>query len=290
MSKIIDGKKIAQDLSAQLKTEIAALSYAPALAVVLVGDNPASEVYVRNKVRACEKIGIASFEHVLPANSSLADIEAVIAQLNNDPEINGILLQLPLPEGLDSTALIEQISPAKDVDGLTYQNMGRLTAGADGLRPCTPSGCEILLKQEFSSLAGKLAIVIGRSDLFGKPMAQMLLQNDCTVLQCHSKTVGLKELCLQADIVIAAVGRPQMVKADWVKDGAFVIDVGINRDVDGKLVGDVDFNAVAAKAGYITPVPGGVGPMTIAMLMQNTVKAAKSQNEKNADNANSPKL
>jgi methylenetetrahydrofolate dehydrogenase (NADP+)/methenyltetrahydrofolate cyclohydrolase len=283
MSKIIDGKKIAQDLSAQLKTEVAALSYTPVLAVVLVGDNPASEVYVRNKVRACQNVGIESAEHALPANSSFADIETLITQLNNDPKVNGILLQLPLPDGMDSTALIEQISPAKDVDGLTYQNMGRLTAGADGLRPCTPSGCEILLKQEFSSLAGKLAIVIGRSDLFGKPMAQMLLQNDCTVLQCHSKTVGLKELCLQADIVIAAVGRAQMVKADWVKDGAFVIDVGINRGADGKLVGDVDFNAVAAKAGYITPVPGGVGPMTIAMLMQNTLKAAKSQNEKSTD-------
>jgi len=280
MSKIINGKKIAQDLNAQLKTEIASLSYTPTLAVVLVGDDPASEVYVRNKIRACANVGIDSVEHTLPADSSLADIEAVITQLNNDSKVNGILLQLPLPEGMDSRPLIEQISPAKDVDGLTYQNMGRLNAGADGLRPCTPSGCEILLKQEFSALAGKLAIVIGRSDLFGKPMAQMLLQNDCTVMQCHSKTVGLKALCQQADIVIAAVGRAQMIKADWVKDGAFVIDVGINRGADGKLVGDVDFNAVAAKAGYITPVPGGVGPMTIAMLMQNTLKAAKAQNEK----------
>lgn len=284
MAKIIDGKTIANCMSDQLKADVDLLPYTPGLAVVLVGDDPASEVYVRNKVRACKKVGIESFEHVLPLGSSEQDIRSLIDTLNADPKVNGILLQLPLPSGLDSSILIEGIDPDKDVDGLTYHNMGLLAAGEAGLRPCTPSGCEILLKQEFESLSGKLAVVIGRSNLFGKPMAQMLLQNDCTVLQCHSKTVNIEDLCKQADIVIAAVGRKEMVKADWVKDGAFVIDVGINRNDDGKLVGDVDFNAVAAKAGYITPVPGGVGPMTITMLMHNTVQAAKKQNAK------SPKL
>ena len=271
MAKIIDGKAIATNLNGQLQNEVAALSFVPGLAVVLVGDDPASQVYVRGKIKACDKVGIKSFEHRLPANATQDDIAACIDALNADENVNGILLQLPLPQGLNAKPLIQRISPEKDVDGLTHVNMGRLMAGDEGLRPCTPSGCEILLKEEFDSLAGKIAVVIGRSELFGKPMAQILLQNDCTVFQCHSKTKNLASLCKQADIVIAAVGRPEMVKADWVKEGAFVIDVGINRTAAGKLVGDVDFNAVAAKADYITPVPGGVGPMTIAMLLQNTV-------------------
>ncbi|MAH05129.1 MAG: bifunctional methylenetetrahydrofolate dehydrogenase/methenyltetrahydrofolate cyclohydrolase FolD [Alphaproteobacteria bacterium] len=279
MAKIIDGKAIATNLNGQLQSEVAALSFVPGLAVVLVGDDPASQVYVRGKIKACEKVGIKSFEHRLPANATQDDIAACIDALNADENVNGILLQLPLPQGLNAKPLIQRISPEKDVDGLTHVNMGRLMAGDEGLRPCTPSGCEILLKEEFDSLAGKIAVVIGRSELFGKPMAQILLQNDCTVFQCHSKTKNLASLCKQADIVIAAVGRPEMVKADWVKEGAFVIDVGINRTAAGKLVGDVDFNAVAAKADYITPVPGGVGPMTIAMLLQNTVLAAKRQNQ-----------
>ncbi|MEC7576256.1 MAG: bifunctional methylenetetrahydrofolate dehydrogenase/methenyltetrahydrofolate cyclohydrolase FolD [Pseudomonadota bacterium] len=279
MAKIIDGKAIATNLNGQLQNEVAALSFVPGLAVVLVGDDPASQVYVRGKIKACDKVGIKSFEHRLPANATQDDIAACIDALNADENVNGILLQLPLPQGLNAKPLIQRISPEKDVDGLTHVNMGRLMAGDEGLRPCTPSGCEILLKEEFDSLAGKIAVVIGRSELFGKPMAQILLQNDCTVFQCHSKTKNLASLCKQADIVIAAVGRPEMVKADWVKEGAFVIDVGINRTAAGKLVGDVDFNAVAAKADYITPVPGGVGPMTIAMLLQNTVLAAKRQNQ-----------
>lgn len=278
MAKIIDGKAIANKLNVQLQSDVAALSFVPGLAVVLVGDDPASQVYVRGKIKACDKIGIKSFEYRLPASCTQDDIAAQIDALNADANVHGVLLQLPLPDGFDSKALIQRISPEKDVDGLTYANMGRLMAGDEGLRPCTPSGCEILLKEEFDSLAGKIAVVIGRSELFGKPMAQMLLQNDCTVIQCHSKTKDLPSLCKQADIVIAAVGRAEMVKADWVKDGAFVIDVGINRLDNGKLAGDVDFNAVAAKADYITPVPGGVGPMTIAMLLQNTVLAAKRQN------------
>lgn len=286
MTNIIDGKAIAAQRREQLKQEVATLPYAPGLAVVLVGDDPASQVYVRNKVQACEKTGIESFEHVLPADSSEADVAAVIKQLNKDDSVHGILLQLPLPKSLNSDTLIQTIDPAKDVDGLTHVNLGKLVSGEDCLRPCTPSGCEILLKQEFDSLAGKVAVVIGRSVLFGKPMGQMLLDNDCTVLHCHSKTDQNKisDLCQLADILIVATGQKEMVKAEWVKEGAFVVDVGINRNDDGTLSGDVDFNAVASKVAHITPVPGGVGPMTIAMLLENTVKAAKQQN------ANAPKL
>tara|TARA_R110002124_G_scaffold64985_1_gene177164 strand:+ start:48358 stop:49227 length:870 start_codon:yes stop_codon:yes gene_type:complete len=289
MAKIIDGKHIAQQLRAVLKDEIDQLSFTPGLAVILVGDNPASQVYVRSKSNACKALGMKSFQHKLPENSTAADIAKLIDTLNQDDAAHGILLQLPLPDGLDTDALIQRIHPDKDVDGLTHYNMGKLMAGEDGLRPCTPSGCEILLKQEFDSLSGKLAVVIGRSILFGKPMAQILLHNDCTVIQCHSKTDNLPELCRQADIVIAAVGRPEMVKADWIKQGACVIDVGINRTAEGKLVGDVDFNAVAAKAGAITPVPGGVGPMTITQLLRNTVEAAKKQQHNKAPQGNAPK-
>lgn len=280
MTEIIDGKAIAAKMRDELKTKVEGLPFSPGLAVVLVGDDPASDVYVRNKVRACEKTGITSFEHRLPANSSDEDVAKVIDELNKNPDVHGILLQLPLPKGLDSSKLIQSIRPAKDVDGLTHTNMGKLVAGEDGLRPCTPSGCEILLKQEFDSLAGKVAVVVGRSLLFGKPMAQMLLDNDCTVIQCHSKTnpSDMKDLCQKADILIVAVGQPEMITAEFVKEGAFVVDVGINRQDGNVLVGDVAFDEVAKKAGYITPVPGGVGPMTITMLLENTVKAAQSQN------------
>lgn len=281
MAKIIDGKLKAQQMNEALSQKVAGLPYQPGLAVVLVGDDPASQVYVRNKLRACDKVGVKSFEYVLPANSSEDDVTSLIAELNDNKNVHGILVQLPLPKDLNEDNIIQKINPDKDVDGLTDVNLGRLMSGKDGLRPCTPSGCEILLKDEFDSLSGKLAVVIGRSLLFGKPMGQMLLSNNCTVIQCHSKTEDLPMLCQQADILIAAVGQQEMVKADWVKDGAVVIDVGINRNAEGKLVGDVDFNVVAAKAGYITPVPGGVGPMTIAMLLQNTVKAAQQQNKNN---------
>lgn len=257
-----------------------ALSSSPGLAVILVGEDPASKVYVGNKVKACEKAGIKSFESRLPEKATQAEVAAEIQAFNENPAVHGILLQLPVPDHLDSDALVQSIDPAKDVDGLSFINQGKLIAGdKSGLVPCTPQGSLRLIKTVQEDLSGLHAIVIGRSLLFGKPMAQLLLAENCTVTQAHSRTRNLEEVCKQADIVVAAVGRPKMVKGEWIKPGAIVIDVGINRidseDGRGKLCGDVDYEAALPHARAITPVPGGVGPMTIACLLANTVKAAK---------------
>ena len=276
-AQIIDGKAVAARLKEQVAVDAAALKargVTPGLAVILVGDDAASQVYVRNKIATCEKTGIKSFGHFLPASTSAADLLDLIKKLNGDKTVHGILLQLPLPAGLDANMMIQAIDPAKDVDGLHPLNAGRLMAGLPGLAPCTPQGALILIKSVEEKLAGLHAVVIGRSLLFGKPMAQLLLASDCTVTQCHSKTRDLPGICRQADILIAAIGRARMVKGDWIKPGAIVIDVGINRQEDGKLTGDVDYEAAAKVARAITPVPGGVGPMTIACLMANAVKAA----------------
>jgi methylenetetrahydrofolate dehydrogenase (NADP+)/methenyltetrahydrofolate cyclohydrolase len=276
-ASIIDGKTAASRLMEAIKTEVDTLSRKPGLAVILVGDDPASKVYVGNKIKACSTTGIQSFEHRLPADTDQADIALLIEELNHDDTVDGILLQLPLPAGLDSDTLVQLIHPDKDVDGLTAINAGRLVAGIDGMVPCTPQGSLILLKETLGDLTGKTSIVIGRSLLFGKPMGQLLLAENATLIQAHSKTNNLPELCRQADIVVAAVGRPKMVKGDWLKPGATVIDVGINRLDTGKLCGDVAFEEAVHIAGAITPVPGGVGPMTIACLMGNTLKAAKKK-------------
>ncbi|HPQ51497.1 MAG: bifunctional methylenetetrahydrofolate dehydrogenase/methenyltetrahydrofolate cyclohydrolase FolD [Alphaproteobacteria bacterium] len=272
-AQIINGKAVSDRLLSEIAAKTAAMATPPGLAVVLVGDNPASHIYVANKVKACAKAGIRSLEHRLPADATESEIKGLIETLNADPEIDGILLQLPLPDGLDSDMLIQTISPDKDVDGLTIPNIGKLVAGLDGLVPCTPQGSMMLIKEVCPDLTGKHAVVIGRSLLFGKPMAQLLLAANATVTTAHSKTADLPEICKQADILVAAVGRPKMVKADWVKKGAIVIDVGINRLDTGKLCGDVDFDEVSSIASAISPVPGGVGPMTIACLMANTLKA-----------------
>lgn len=274
-AQIIDGKAISSIVLDSVRADVEKMSRKPGLAVILVGEDPASKVYVGNKIKACEKTGIRSIEHKLPATSTADEIKTLIETLNNDKDVDGILLQLPLPNGLDGDALVQTIAPEKDIDGLTILNAGKLVAGLDGLVPCTPQGSLILLKSVMPDLTGKHAVVIGRSLLFGKPMAQLLLQENCTVTTAHSKTKDLVSVCKTADIVVAAVGRPQMVKADWIKPGAIVIDVGINRLDTGKLCGDVDFENVREVAGAITPVPGGVGPMTIACLMQNTLKAAQ---------------
>ena len=276
-AQIIDGKLIAARLKEQVAMDAAVLKakgVTPGLAVILVGDNAASQVYVRNKIATCEKTGLKSFGHFLSASTGAADLLALIKKLNNDKTVHGILLQLPLPEGLDANTMIQAIDPAKDVDGLHPLNAGRLMAGLPGPVPCTPQGALILIKSVEQKLAGLHAVVIGRSLLFGKPMAQLLLAADCTVTHCHSKTRDLPGLCRTADILVAAIGKAEMVKGDWVKPGAIVIDVGINRQDDGSLTGDVDFDAAAKVARAITPVPGGVGPMTIACLMANTVRAA----------------
>jgi methylenetetrahydrofolate dehydrogenase (NADP+)/methenyltetrahydrofolate cyclohydrolase len=277
----IDGKAIAADVRENVTRAVATLSGQPTLAVVLVGDDPASQVYVRSKVKQTEAAGMRSLHHQLPADATQDLVEAVIADLNGDDEVDGILLQLPLPKGLNEDAAIAQIDPAKDVDGLTDMSAGRLVLGKPGLRPCTPTGCVILAKQALGDdLSGKHVVVIGRSILVGKPAALLFLGENCTVTIAHSRTADLPGLCRTADILVPAVGRPQMVKGDWVKPGAVIIDVGINR-IDAperksgtRLVGDADFESCAEVAGHITPVPGGVGPMTIACLLRNTVLAA----------------
>ena len=281
MTHIIDGKAFAAALRTTLKTEVDAMNVTPGLAVILVGDDPASHVYVRNKIRACEAVGIESFETKLPENASQADVASAIQAFNDDENVHGILLQLPVPKHLDSDALIQMIDPAKDVDGLTLTNIGALVAGMDGLVPCTPQGSLMLIKSVEENLSGKHAVVLGRSLLFGKPMAQLLLAENCTVTTAHSRTKNIEDICRSADILVAAVGREKMVKADWVKPDAIVIDVGINRMESsdgkrGKLCGDVDFDAAKDVASAITPVPGGVGPMTIACLLKNTIQAAKN--------------
>lgn len=271
---LIDGKAMAALVRADVAAKVRAMAHPPGLAVILVGEDPASQVYVGNKVKACAEAGIRSIEHRLPATATRLDLEDLIDDLNNDPQVHGILLQLPLPGGLDADHILQHIDPRKDVDGLTIVNAGRLFSGHDGMVPCTPQGALALIKSVRADLSGLNAVVIGRSLLFGKPMGQLLLNENCTVTQAHSKTRDLPGLCRQADILVAAVGRAGMVQGDWIKPGAIVIDVGINRGADGKLCGDVDFAQAVEVAGAITPVPGGVGPMTIAFLLSNTLKAA----------------
>src|SRR6201994_3231358 len=281
-AKIIDGKVIATELRARVAAEVARVkrdhSLVPGLAVVLVGSDPASEVYVRSKHKQTQEAGMASFEHKLSADVAQADLLALIDTLNRDPAVHGILVQLPLPKSLDTEKIINAIDPAKDVDGLHPHNAGRLAAGLPALSPCTPLGCIILTRSVHASLQGLNAIVIGRSNLVGRPLLQLLLNENATVTIAHSRSRDLKSLCARADLVYAAVGKPEMVRADWIKPGATVIDVGINRltDADGKtrLVGDVAFAEVAQVAGAITPVPGGVGQMTVACLLVNTLRAA----------------
>lgn len=282
---LLDGKATAAEIRAELKNEAAALlpviGRAPGLAVILVGEDPASQVYVRNKKRACEEAGFKSQSHEIPANTSQAELEKLIDALNAQADIDGILLQLPLPKGLDSQALLERIDPSKDVDGFHPQNMGRLTLGLPGFRPCTPAGVMALLKRYGLSLNGKKAVVLGRSNIVGKPLSIMLGANtpnaNATVTLCHSRTVNIEKECAEADFLFPALGRPGFVQAHMVKKGAVVIDIGINR-IDNKLKGDCDFDGVKDKAGAITPVPGGVGPMTIAMLLVNTLHAFKLRN------------
>ena len=285
MVHLIDGVAVAKKLREQLVREIAAEKLSPGLAVVLVGEDPASQVYVRNKSRAAEETGITSWTHRLPAETTQDQLLALIDQLNNDVRVHGILVQLPLPRAIDTQTIIAAISPDKDVDGLHPVNAGRLSLGLPSFVSCTPQGCMILLREALGDLAGKRALVLGRSNLVGKPVAQLLLQADCTVTIAHSRTRNLADECRAADILVAAIGKPEFVRGDWVKEGAIVIDVGINRIDDpahpGKtrLVGDVDFVGASAKASALTPVPGGVGPMTIACLLKNTVQSARDAND-----------
>lgn len=282
MAEIISGKEVAANVRHKVKVAVGTLPGQPTLAVVLVGDDPASQVYVKSKIRQTEEVGMRSLHYHLPATATQAEVEAQIAELNADPEVDGILLQLPLPKGLNEAAAIEQIDPAKDVDGLTEASAGRLILGKPGLRPCTPTGCVILAKSALGDdLSGKHVVVIGRSILVGKPAAMLFLAENCTISIAHSRTEDLPALCRQADILVPAVGRAEMVKGDWVKPGACIIDVGINRvpapergEGKTKLLGDADYDSCADVAGAITPVPGGVGPMTIACLLRNTVIAA----------------
>ncbi len=280
-SFIIDGKAVAAHLRAGLKKEVGLLrekhSLTPGLAVVLIGENPASMVYVRNKTRGCEEVGITSIRHTLPDSVSQQELLALIARLNAAQDVHGILVQLPLPKQIDPEAIIEAVTPGKDVDGFHPYNMGRLMAGIPVLQPCTPYGVMKLLESIECKIEGKEAVIIGRSNIVGKPMAMMLLKKNATVSVCHSKTIDLPARVRAADIVVAAIGRERFVKGDWIKEGAVVIDVGINRAKDGTLVGDVDFEEASKRAAYITPVPGGVGPMTITMLLANTVQAARAQ-------------
>jgi methylenetetrahydrofolate dehydrogenase (NADP+) / methenyltetrahydrofolate cyclohydrolase len=274
----IDGKAIAHAFRAECAVRVGRLKDAglvPGLAVVIVGDDPASKVYVRNKAKACEAIGMHSEVHAMSADTTQAHLLKFIATLNADEAIHGILVQLPLPKGIDSRAVIEAIAPEKDVDGFHYSNVGRLLVGETAYYPCTPWGAMKMLEHESIPVEGKHAVVVGRSTIVGKPMALMLLNAGATVTICHSKTRDLGAMTRQADILVAAVGKARMIKADMVKPGAVVIDVGINRLPDGTLCGDVDYEAVRGVASRITPVPGGVGPMTIAMLLGNTVKAAE---------------
>lgn len=281
-ASVIDGKVIAAELRTRVAAEVARVKadhgLTPGLAVVLVGSDPASEVYVRSKHKQTQEAGMASFEHVLPADVAQSDLIALVQKLNNDPTVHGILVQLPLPKGLDTQAVINAIDPAKDVDGLHPVNAGRLASGMDALSPCTPLGCIILAKSVHKSLEGMNAIVIGRSNLVGRPLVQLLLNENATVTIAHSRSRDLPKLTAQADLVFAAVGKSEMVRGDWIKPGATVIDVGINRlpaaDGKSKLVGDVAYQEALKTAGTITPVPGGVGQMTVACLLVNTLRAA----------------
>jgi len=276
-ASIIDGKAFAAALRERIADHVAtfraAAGRAPGLAVVLVGDDPASAVYVRSKGKMTIAAGMESFTHILPADTMQADLEALVDRLNADPAVDGILVQFPLPAGLDEQRIFTRIAPDKDVDGLNPENVGRLASGLHGFVPCTPLGCVMLLKDTVGDLSGLDAVVVGRSNLVGKPVAQLLLRENCTVTIAHSRTRDLAGLVARADIVVAAVGRPHMIKGEWLKPGATVIDVGINRTAEG-LVGDVDFAGAMQVAGAVTPVPGGVGPMTIACLLRNTLVSA----------------
>ncbi len=284
MSNIIDGKAFAANLRSELSIKVAALksqhNLVPGLAVVLVGEDPASEVYVRNKAKQTVEVGMTSFEHKLDASTAESDLLELIGTLNDDEKVHGILVQLPLPKHIDESKVLDAINYQKDVDGFHLLNVGLLSTGGTGVVPCTPLGCIMMLKDRLGDLSGKNAVVVGRSNIVGKPMANLLLQESCTVTIAHSRTQQLEEVCRAADILVAAVGRPEMIPGDWVKPGAAVIDVGINRiERDGKkkLVGDVEFESASKVAGAITPVPGGVGPMTIACLLHNTVQQACRQ-------------
>lgn len=279
MATIIDGKAISAAVRAELKSETEALfastGVRPGLAVIIVGEDPASQVYVRNKRRACDEIGYYSESYELPANTTQEELNTLVDKLNADPHIHGILCQLPLPKHLDENQVILRIDPKKDVDAFHPYNVGKIMIGDYSFLPCTPAGVMVLLERSGIDVAGKECVVVGRSNIVGKPQAMLLLHANGTVTICHSRTRNLAEVCRRADILIAAIGKPEFFTADMVKEGAVVIDVGMNRKADGKLCGDVDFASVAPKASYITPVPGGVGPMTITMLMKNTLTAAK---------------
>ena len=278
MAIIIDGKEVAREKREQIKARVESLKNqgkSVGLAVIIVGENPASKVYVNNKKKGCAEVGITSFEYALPESTTEDELKALVKKLNADDSVNGILCQLPLPKHINEDAVINTISPKKDVDAFHPQNVGHIMIGDYTFLPCTPAGIMEMLKFYNISVAGKKCVVIGRSNIVGKPMAMLLLKENGTVEICHSRTENLKEETLSADILVAAVGKTRFVTADMVKDGAVVIDVGMNRDENGKLCGDVDFDNVAAKASYITPVPGGVGPMTITMLLENTVRAVE---------------
>ena len=279
MATIIDGKAVAKEVQKQIKAEVEGLerrwSMAPGLAVVLVGDDPASHIYVRNKEKACKEVGIKSFEHFLPATVSERELLALVHLLNKDKHVHGILVQLPLPPHIHSERILQAISPYKDVDGFHPVNQGNLLVGADGFRPCTPLGVMKLLEAADCDPKGKNAVVVGRSNIVGKPVALMLLEKHATVTICHSRTASLRDEVARGDIVVVAIGKAGIVRGEWIKPGAVVIDVGINRLPTGKLCGDVEFDVAKERAAAITPVPGGVGPMTICMLLFNTLKAAK---------------
>lgn len=277
-TKILDGKKIAAEVRADIARQIKESGITPKLAVILIGDHPASQIYVRNKKKIAEETGIEVEEYHLPGRTGQGQVLDLIDALNNRDEIDGILVQLPVPPHIDSSVLVERISPLKDVDGLHPMNVGNLVVGKPAFVPCTPLGCVHLLKTALPSLEGLNALVIGRSALVGRPLTTLLLRENCTVTQAHSKTKNLSALCRQADIIVVAVGKPGLIKGEDVKEGAVVIDVGINRLSDGKIVGDILFLEMLNKAAYVTPVPGGVGPMTIAMLLQNTLKSAQMKN------------
>jgi methylenetetrahydrofolate dehydrogenase (NADP+)/methenyltetrahydrofolate cyclohydrolase len=277
-AQIIDGKKVAADIKEGLKKEIAEMKSKgidPCLAVVLVGENPASKKYVSSKEKSCAELGIVSIAHKIPETTTQQELINLVDTLNKDRKVHGILIQLPLPKGLDEKEVMNRIAPEKDVDGFGPQSLGRLLMDEKGFIPCTPYGVIKMIEAYGIDATGKHAVVLGRSVIVGKPLALLLLRKNATVTICHSKTRDIKEECLRADILCVAIGKAKFVKGDWIKEGAVVVDVGINVDENGKLVGDVDFQAAAERAGYITPVPGGVGPMTIAMLMYNTVHAAK---------------
>ena len=279
MAKLINGKEIAASVREKVRLEAAELrektGVVPGLAVILVGDDPASKIYVGNKKKACLEAGFNSFEHILPAETTQQELLELIAKLNEDPAVHGILCQLPLPEHIDERAVIAAISPKKDVDAFHPVNVGKIMIGDYDFLPCTPAGVMELIRSTGVSVDGKRCVVVGRSNIVGKPMSMLLLHENGTVTVCHSKTADLADECRRADILVAAVGKAKLITADMVKEGAVVIDVGMNRDSNGKLCGDVDFENVEPKASFITPVPGGVGPMTIAMLMRNTLTAAK---------------